>query len=89
MLVNYFESNLFQVEEIFLDRHSVGKIEIFYDASLGSTSKGPFIIEDRNLLKGIANVISFNLKKHKDDDNCSFYMPMVWLQKIPLQALFI
>ncbi len=65
---NSFESNVFQNEDIFLERQIVGKIEVFYDSSLGSDSNNPFLIEERNLLKGIANIISFYLKKHKDDE---------------------
>ncbi len=65
---NSFESNVFQNEDIFLENQIVGKIEVFYDSSLGSESNNPFLIEERNLLKGIANIISFYLKKHKDDE---------------------
>jgi two-component system NtrC family sensor kinase len=32
-------------------------------------SKDPFLIEERNLLKGIANLISFYLEKQRDDEN--------------------
>ena len=66
---NSFESNVFQSEDIFIERQNVGKIEVFYDSSLGADSNNPFLIEERNLLKGIANIISFYLKKHKDDEN--------------------
>jgi two-component system, NtrC family, sensor kinase len=66
---NFFDSIVFQSEDIFIERQRVGKIEVFYDSSLGSDSNNPFLIEERNLLKGIANIISFYLKKHKDDEN--------------------
>ncbi len=66
---NSFESNIFQSEDIFLDEQKVGEIKVFYDSSLGSDSSNPFLIEERNLLKGIANIISFYLKKHRDDEN--------------------
>ncbi|MCP4022244.1 MAG: hypothetical protein GY729_10410, partial [Desulfobacteraceae bacterium] len=67
--VNSFESEIFQSEDIFLDRQRVGEIKVFYDASFESDSNNPFLIEERNLLKGIANIISFYLKKHRDDEN--------------------
>ena len=66
---HFFESDVFQKENIFLDGQNIGKIEIFYDSSFGSDSNNPFLIEERNLLKGIANIISFYLKKHRDDEN--------------------
>ncbi len=66
---HFFESDVFQKEDIFLDGQNIGKIEIFYDSSFGSDSNNPFLIEERNLLKGIANIISFYLKKHRDDEN--------------------
>ncbi len=65
----FFESEVFQKEDIFLDGKNVGKIEIFYESSLGLDQNNPFLIEERNLLKGIANIISFYLKKQRDDDN--------------------
>jgi len=65
---HFFKSDVFQKEDIFLDGQVVGKIEIFYDSSLGSDQNNPFLIEERNLLKGIANIISFYLKKQRDDD---------------------
>jgi signal transduction histidine kinase len=65
---NSFESNVFQDEDIFLEKKTVGKIEVFYDSSLGSVPDNPFLIEESNLLKGIANIISFYLKKIKDDE---------------------
>ncbi len=66
---NFFESNVFQKEDIFLDNEPVGEIVVFYDSSLGANENNPFLIEERNLLKGIANIISFYLKKQRDDDN--------------------
>lgn len=65
----FFESGVFQTEGIYLDEKQVGSIEVFYDTSLGPASKNPFLKEERNLLKGIANIISFYLKKHQDDEN--------------------
>ena len=67
----FFESGLFQAEEIFLDRQCIGKIEVFYDRSLETEATKPFLIEERNLIKGIANIISFYLKKHRDDETRS------------------
>ena len=65
---NFFESDVFQKEDVFLEGQVVGKIEVFYDSSLGANQENPFLIEERNLLKGIANIISFYLKKQRDDD---------------------
>ena len=63
----FFESNLFQKEEIFSEGQVVGKIEIFYRQELGKKQINPFLLEERDLLKGIANIISFYIKKQQDD----------------------
>jgi len=66
---DFFESTVFQSEKIFIDTRVMGTIDIFYKSSLASESNGPFLIEERNLLKGIANIISFYLEKQRDDEN--------------------
>lgn len=66
---DFFESHVFQSEMILIDTEPVGAIEVFYRPELASESKDPFLSEERNLLKGIANIISFYVKKKKDDEN--------------------
>jgi len=65
----FFESRVYQSEPILIDHQRVGTVDIFYKPGLGSESKNPFLIEERNLLKGIANIISFYVKKQRDDEN--------------------
>ncbi len=65
----FFESEVHQSENILIETNIVGTIEIFYQAELAVESKDPFLIEERNLLKGIANIISFYLEKRRDDKN--------------------
>ncbi|MCP3873763.1 MAG: GHKL domain-containing protein [Desulfobacteraceae bacterium] len=65
---NFFKSDVFQKEDVFLDGQIVGRIEVFYDSSLVSNQENPFLIEERNLLKGIADIISFYLQKQRNDD---------------------
>ncbi|MBU1344374.1 MAG: sensor histidine kinase [Proteobacteria bacterium] len=64
----FFESSVCQKENISIDRQIVGAIEVFYHPRLALESKNPFLIEERNLLKGIANIISFYMKKLRDDE---------------------
>lgn len=66
---NFFHSGSYQHETIFLDKQPVGNIKVFYGDSVEIGSPDPFLIEERNLLKGIASIISFYLKKLKDEDN--------------------
>ncbi|MCK5313390.1 MAG: GHKL domain-containing protein [Desulfobacteraceae bacterium] len=66
---NFFESNVCQSEKILIETHIMGAIEVFYQPEFVSELKAPFLIEERNLLKGIANIISFYLKKQRDDEN--------------------
>jgi two-component system NtrC family sensor kinase len=66
---DFFESSIFQSENILLGTQVVGAIEVFYRPQLALESKDPFLIEERNLLKGIANIISFYLEKQRDDKN--------------------
>ena len=65
----FFESGANQSENIFIDNKIVGAIDIFYKPGLASTQNSPFLIEERNLIKGIANIISFYVKKQRDDEN--------------------
>ncbi|MCD4742438.1 MAG: hypothetical protein K8R67_08195, partial [Desulfobacteraceae bacterium] len=65
----FFESRVCQSEEILIDNQIMGTIEVFYKSELGSKSNDPFLLEERNLLKGIANIISFYVKKQSDDEN--------------------
>lgn len=65
----FFESSIYQSEKILIKNQVVGEIEIFYRPSLVLESKDPFLMEERNLLKGIANIISFYLEKHRDDEH--------------------
>ena len=65
----FFESSVSQREKILIETRVVGAIEVFYRPELALESKDPFLIEERNLLKGIANIISFYLKKQRDDEN--------------------
>ncbi len=64
---DFFESALFQKEDIFSEGQAVGKIEIFYRQKIGMNQVNPFLLEERDLLKGIANIISFYIKKQQDD----------------------
>ncbi len=66
---DFFESSIFQSENILLGTEIVGTIEVFYRPQLALELKDPFLIEERNLLKGIANIISFYLEKQRDDEN--------------------
>ncbi|MCP3899952.1 MAG: GHKL domain-containing protein [Desulfobacteraceae bacterium] len=66
---DFFESRVCQSEKIFIDNQIMGEIEVFYNPKLASESHDPFLIEERNLLKGIANIISFYVKKQRDDKN--------------------
>ncbi|MCD4719397.1 MAG: hypothetical protein K8S13_06005 [Desulfobacula sp.] len=65
----FFESKLCQSEEILIETLVVGAIEVFYKPKLGIKSNDPFLIEEKNPLKGIANIISFYVKKQRDDEN--------------------
>jgi len=65
----FFESAVFQFEEIYLDNQVIGSIEVFYKSEIAAELNNPFLLEERNLLKGIADIISFYLKKQKDDEN--------------------
>ena len=64
----FFESNLFQKETIFLEGLTVGKIEIFYKSAIREGQTSPFLLEEKKLLKGIADIISFYLKKQHDEE---------------------
>ncbi|SDT96107.1 sensor histidine kinase [Desulfobacula phenolica] len=66
---DFFESSVFQTEKILIENKAVGSIEVFYPPGLGLESKIPFLIEERNLLKAIANIISFYVIKQRDDEN--------------------
>lgn len=66
---NFFESSVCQKEELLIETRVVGTIEVFYKPKLALKSNDPFLIEERNLLKGIANIISFYVKKQRDDEN--------------------
>lgn len=66
---NFFESSVCQSEKILIGTQEVGAIDVFYRPHLALESKYPFLIEERNLLKGIANIISFYLEKQRDDEN--------------------
>ena len=65
----FFESRVVQSEKIFIETVIVGAIEVFYKPGLASESDDPFLIEERNLLKGIADIISFYLEKQRDNEN--------------------
>jgi signal transduction histidine kinase len=65
----FFESEVLQSEKIFIETAIVGAIEVFYKPGLASESDNPFLIEERNLLKGIADIISFYLEKQRDNEN--------------------
>ncbi|MCK5541532.1 MAG: hypothetical protein KAH62_00390 [Desulfobacula sp.] len=66
---DFFESKVTQSEKISIDKKIVGAIEVFYQPELSLETNDPFLIEERDLLKGIANIISFYLRKQKDDEN--------------------
>jgi len=65
----FFESKVCQSEEILIETRVVGSIEVFYKPKPALDSNDPFLIEERDLLKGIANIISFYLEKLRDDAN--------------------
>jgi two-component system, NtrC family, sensor kinase len=64
---DFFESNIRQRETIFIDDQAAGTIDVYYDPDIVPQKSDPFLAEEKNLLKGIANIISFYLKKQKDD----------------------
>ena len=64
----FFASDICQTEDIYIDNEAVGTIEVYYLPTALAGTADPFLTEERNLLKGIANIISFYLKKQKDDD---------------------
>jgi len=66
---DFFESRICQSENILIESRIMGAIHVFYKPELGAESNDPFLIEERNLLKGIANIISFYLEKLKDNEN--------------------
>ena len=66
---DFFESGVFQSENISIESDVIGTIELFYQPGLVEGSKDPFLIEEKNLLKGIADIISFYLEKQRDDKN--------------------
>ncbi len=65
----FFESSVYQKEDILIDHKIVGAIDVFYKPEYGHGQNNPFLIEERNLIKGIANIISFYVKKQRDDEN--------------------
>ena len=65
----FFKSEVVQSEKIFIETVIVGDIEVFYKPGPASESDNPFLIEERNLLKGIADIISFYLEKQRDNEN--------------------
>ncbi len=66
---DFFESRVCQSENILIEAQVVGMVEVFYKPELNSEENDPFLIEERNLLKGIANIISFYLEKQRDKEN--------------------
>ena len=66
---DFFESEVLQSEKISIETVIVGAIEVFYKPGLASEPDNPFLIEERNLLKGIADIISFYLEKQRDNEN--------------------
>ncbi|MCA1792746.1 MAG: sensor histidine kinase [Desulfotignum sp.] len=64
---NFFASSIRQRETIFIDDQAAGTIDVYYDPDIVPQKSDPFLVEEKNLLKGIANIISFYLKKQKDD----------------------
>jgi two-component system, NtrC family, sensor kinase len=66
---DFFESRVYQSENILIESSIVGEIHVFYKTELGLKLSNPFLIEERNLLKGIANIISFYLEKLRDNEN--------------------
>ncbi len=66
---DFFESRVCQSENIMIESKVVGAIDVFYQPELGSESSNPFLIEEKNLLKGIANIISFYLEKLREGES--------------------
>jgi len=66
---DFFESRICQSENIYIESRIMGAIHVFYKTEVGAESNNPFLIEERNLLKGIANIISFYLEKIRDNEN--------------------
>jgi len=66
---DFFESRICQSENIYIESRIMGAIHVFYKTEVGAESNNPFLIEERNLLKGIANIISFYLEKLRDNEN--------------------
>jgi len=66
---DFFESRIYQSENIYIESRIMGAIHVFYKTEVGAESNNPFLIEERNLLKGIANIISFYLEKLRDNEN--------------------
>jgi signal transduction histidine kinase len=65
----FFESRVYQSEKLFIKNRVVGTLKIFYKDSPAFESHDPFTIEEKNLLKGIADIISFYLEKQQDGEN--------------------
>lgn len=64
--LNFRDSPVCQEEIIFLDRQPVGRISVYYTDAVDPESPDPFLVEERNLIRGIANIISFFLQKLRD-----------------------
>ncbi len=64
----FFASDICQSEDICIDNEAVGAIDVCYHPDAVAGTADPFLSEERNLLKGIANIISFYIKKQKDDE---------------------
>ena len=65
---DFCESDICQTENIYIDNEAAGGIDVYYHPDAAAGKKDPFLSEERNLLKGIANIISFYMKKQKDDE---------------------
>ncbi len=64
----FFASDICQSEDICIDNETVGAIDVYYHPDAVAGTPDPYLREERNLLKGIANIISFYIKKQKDDE---------------------
>jgi len=64
---NFIESPWCQREVIKIDDRTLGTIEVFYKKEMAPAAEGPFLTEERNLITGVANIISFFIKRQQDD----------------------
>jgi len=64
---NFLESPWCQREDIKINDRTLGTIEVFHKKEMAPAAEDPFLAEERNLISGVANIISFFIKRQQDD----------------------